>query len=251
MKLNKKGYMLIEIILASVIAFGVGYFILQLVINLKNKNDDLLVETLTTTDQTIIMNKLMYYAKKENNDFTCKITTDGKTLYYEDKEGNNNIITILNDYAAFGNEINCDYTDNRLQISIPLDVKQLADRDFDVKFDYNPYSANDPSSSTTSGLYKITTETCKSANPIGGGTWHTIDECIATCNNACRTTDSGSGVILYICDSYCASGQTYSDGSCYYRETSVSYGSECAEKVNFDKCGSHSINEQNIKCYSQ
>ena len=50
MKLNRKGYMLVEIILASAIAFGVGYFILQMVINLKNKNDDLLVETLSAID---------------------------------------------------------------------------------------------------------------------------------------------------------------------------------------------------------
>ena len=44
-KLNNKGYMLVEIILASVIAFGVAYFILDLVIKLKNKNDDLFVDT--------------------------------------------------------------------------------------------------------------------------------------------------------------------------------------------------------------
>ena len=63
MKLNKKGYMLVEIILASALAFGLAFFIIDLVIRLKNKNDDLLVENLITTDKTIITNKLMSYAK--------------------------------------------------------------------------------------------------------------------------------------------------------------------------------------------
>ena len=58
-KLNSKGYMLVEIILASVIAFGVAYFIINLTIKLKNKNDDMLVETQVKTDQAIITNKLM------------------------------------------------------------------------------------------------------------------------------------------------------------------------------------------------
>ena len=35
---NNKGYMLVEIILASVIAFGITYFIVDLTIKLKNKN---------------------------------------------------------------------------------------------------------------------------------------------------------------------------------------------------------------------
>ena len=58
-KLNNKGYMLVEIILASVIAFGVAYFILDLVIKLKNKNDDLFVDTLARTDQAIITNTII------------------------------------------------------------------------------------------------------------------------------------------------------------------------------------------------
>ena len=57
-KLNNKGYMLVEIILAFVIMFGLIYFLMDLVINLKNKNDDLVVDTIVKTDQTIISNKL-------------------------------------------------------------------------------------------------------------------------------------------------------------------------------------------------
>ena len=40
--------MLVEIILASAIAMGIAYFITDLTIKLKNKNDDLLVKTLSS-----------------------------------------------------------------------------------------------------------------------------------------------------------------------------------------------------------
>ena len=84
-KLNNKGYMLVEIILASVIAFGVAYFILDLVIKLKNKNDDLFVDTLARTDQAIITNTIMRDIYNKNTQFSCnnipKSVDDNKFKY--------------------------------------------------------------------------------------------------------------------------------------------------------------------------
>ena len=71
MGMNNKGYMLVEIILASVLAFGVAYFITTLTIKVKNKNDDMFVETKVTTDKAIITNKLMEYAINEGENFDC------------------------------------------------------------------------------------------------------------------------------------------------------------------------------------
>ena len=171
MKLNKKGYMLIEIILASVIAFGVGYFILQMVINLKNKNDDLLVETLTVTDKTIILNKLIDYIKNQETNFSCndengenRLTVSGNTIKIDDK-----IIDIVNDYATVG-EVQCHSSDDYLMIKIPIEVRQLSDKNFDVEFNYypsngittvpeEPTTEPEPSTSTTpseTGVYTIT-----------------------------------------------------------------------------------------------
>ena len=62
---NNKGYMLVEIILAFAITFALLYFMMDLVFKIKNKNDDLLVETIVKTDSTIIANKLMELAKNE------------------------------------------------------------------------------------------------------------------------------------------------------------------------------------------
>ena len=130
MKLNRKGYMLVEIILASAIAFGVGYFILQMVINLKNKNDDLLVETLSATDQTIIMNKLMQYANS-SSDFDCsKLKINDKKIIYD-----TDIIDIVNEYVDVGT-ISCNNDQKLLSITIPLSVKQIKDKSFDVNFRY-------------------------------------------------------------------------------------------------------------------
>ena len=67
-KMNNKGYMLVEIIMAFVITFGILYFMMDLIINIKNKNDDLLVETIVKTDSSIITNKLMEYAISDVED---------------------------------------------------------------------------------------------------------------------------------------------------------------------------------------
>ena len=71
-KLNNKGYMLIEIVLASVIAFGLAYFMLELTLKLKNKNDDLMVETLMATDNAIISNAIMRELQENNGNFDMR-----------------------------------------------------------------------------------------------------------------------------------------------------------------------------------
>ena len=131
MKLNKKGYMLVEIILASALAFGLAFFIIDLVIRLKNKNDDLLVENLITTDKTIITNKLMSYAKSETKNFACnKLTITGNTVKYKDE-----VIDIITDYANVG-ELSCSTVGGIVSITIPISVPQMPNKDYDITFDH-------------------------------------------------------------------------------------------------------------------
>lgn len=133
LRLNNKGYMLVEIILAAVIAMGVAYFITDLTIKAKNRNDDLLVKTLASTDQSIIYNTIMKDLSNENNIFKCsdiKIT-DNKFEY----KGSNNIISDYVD-VQYDPSTDCSYTDDgKITINIGLDVPQLSD-DFDVKIEY-------------------------------------------------------------------------------------------------------------------
>lgn len=132
-KLNNKGYMLVEIILAFALAFGIAYFILDLTINLKNKNDDLMVETLVTTDQTIIANKIMEKILENNNieDFDCsKISKSDQTIKYGD-----DLIVVVNDYAEVG-DIICSNELGAINVKVSLSVKQMSDKNFDAVIDY-------------------------------------------------------------------------------------------------------------------
>ena len=59
MKLNNKGYMLVEIIVASVIALVMAYFLIDITINLVNKNNDYYVESTLLTDKSLVTKEIM------------------------------------------------------------------------------------------------------------------------------------------------------------------------------------------------
>jgi len=129
MRLNKRGYMLVEIILATAIAFGMAYFLLNMTVKLKNKNADLLVETLVSTDQAIIMNGIMSKLKGA----TCaevreKIEVTDKKISIDGE-----MIDVVNEYTKIG-EINCvKVADSIVTVTLTLRVKQIPDKNFDVE----------------------------------------------------------------------------------------------------------------------
>ena len=123
-KLNSKGYMLVEIILASVLAFGVAYFIINLTIKLKNKNDDLFVDTEVETDRSIITNKLMDDIMKEKEHFDCsKLEKNANTIKYDGKN-----VDIVNENIDIGILVcSNDSTNGIVDVTIPMSVKQMPD----------------------------------------------------------------------------------------------------------------------------
>ena len=128
MKLNNRGYMLVEIILASALAFGMAYFMISMTVKLKNKNDDMLIETLVSTDQTIIMNGIMRELK--GNDCT---TVESKLMIQNKKvliDGS--VIDVVNDYTTVG-DLTCSENTNVVSITLPLTVEQMKDKDFNVE----------------------------------------------------------------------------------------------------------------------
>ena len=130
--MNRKCYMLVEIILASVIAFGIAYFLINLTIKLKNKNDDMFVETLVETDRAIITNKIMENIFSEDDEFDCsKLNKDNNTIIYNNKE-----IDIVNEYTQVGN-IECQKSDGYVSIKIPLSVIQMSDKNYDILINHN------------------------------------------------------------------------------------------------------------------
>lgn len=137
-RLNNKGYMLVEIVLASVLAVMVAYFITDLTIKLKNKNDDLLVKTLVYTDQAIIYNTIMKDLYSDNypdgvscDDIASKmsINTDNKIFKYD------GFTNIVSKYAELFNSSCLDYEDY-IQLTIPIKVNQLSNDNFNVNIKF-------------------------------------------------------------------------------------------------------------------
>lgn len=213
-RLNNKGYMLVEIILASVIAFGIVYFIFDLTINLKNKNEDLMVIALTQTDKTIIMNGLMSNITDVN--FCDEINISGRTIMYGD-----NVIDIVNDYAEVGNLVcNSDEDSPDIKVKIPIRVKQLAEENFDININYFKGDIISP--------------TCK-VDTISGSeikfvvsdnvmvSYYGFDSSYEGGKSDTATINGEGDITMYLKDS---SGNT---GSCSVSVTLREDGSECLE----------------------
>lgn len=153
-KLNRKGYMTVEIIIASVIAFSIAFFLMEITIKLVDISDNEYVNTNFMTDKALIMKNI-----KENiqNDIeSCgKISyidfdeqyelfsgyggqwlivfENGKQSVLSVEKGNNNdiIVTYFNtnneSYSkTFGNglknvEVNYDIYDNYIYFRIKGD----------------------------------------------------------------------------------------------------------------------------------
>ena len=82
-KLNKKGYMLVEIIVASVIAFSIAYYLLNLTYKFKDKNEDVYYSTTMLSDKINITKNIM-------NDLEGKKVTNSASS----TESNNNYIIL-------------------------------------------------------------------------------------------------------------------------------------------------------------
>lgn len=133
MKLNNKGYMLVEIVLASFIAMMVAYLMFNLTIKLKNKNDDLLVLTLVKTDAALMENEIMRGINLHGKSFNCSyINISGNKFTYND--GLRNYSFDINNYATISN-ITCNVDASYIQIKIPISVSQLENNfDIDIKY---------------------------------------------------------------------------------------------------------------------
>lgn len=132
-KINNKGYMLVEIILASALAMIVAYFVIELTIKLKNKNDDLLVKTLVATDQAIMYNTIMDDVYNSDKAVDCDYID---SMLKIDKENNvfkyGEFTNVVSEYATI-DDYTCIEDNSSIILNIPMEVKQLPDDNFDVE----------------------------------------------------------------------------------------------------------------------
>lgn len=83
MKLNRKGYLTVEIILASAVAFAIAFFLMEITVKLVSKTDDVYHETVITYDDAIMINNI----KDKIIDYI--IETDGLALVNCESKGCN------------------------------------------------------------------------------------------------------------------------------------------------------------------
>ena len=111
MKLNNKGYLIAEIIVASVIAMGLAYFLLELVIDVKNKNDSYYVTTMLETDKTLMTKEVMddVSSYKIKDIYTNNINYVDITFIIDGKDVNKRITIDKNKklfkYGIFENDV--------------------------------------------------------------------------------------------------------------------------------------------------
>lgn len=98
-KLNKKGYLAVEVILASVVAVSIAVFLIDLTVKMVNKTNDNYTNTLFLTDKALITNNLRKEIKKdiekEKNGPIQRVDFNGKyTCNLKFTGGNTSNITI-------------------------------------------------------------------------------------------------------------------------------------------------------------
>lgn len=99
MKLNNKGYLIVEVILAGVLTFTMAYFLINLTLKIRNRYDDVNVETVMLNDKTVITNEIM--GDVVNNEITnVENITNGIKINFED--GNSKELTIVNNTITYG-----------------------------------------------------------------------------------------------------------------------------------------------------
>ena len=244
MKLNRRGYMLIEIILASVLAFGMAYFMISMTIKLKNKNDDLLVETLVSTDQTIVMNAIM----RELKGTDC--TNVNNKLKIQDKKIliDGSVIDIVNDYVTVG-ALSCNEDNNIISVNIPLDVKQINDRYFNVELYWLKKG-------DSTKLYTKTTKTCDYYTTNATQTemqrdYNTLIDCQSNCpsGGSCRKQTGTAYACVY--NTYSCSSGILSGTKCYHfsEPTKTEQTASCTPKTEYNSCNNTAnYGKQNITC---
>ena len=91
-KLNRRGYLTIEIILASVMTFVIAFFLIDLTMNFSDKTDFAYDDAVLTTDKALVMKNIKAYLEEDICDY------GGISNVFC---GNNNVCTIrFNDIST-------------------------------------------------------------------------------------------------------------------------------------------------------
>ena len=99
MKLNNKGYLIIEVILAGALTFAMAYFLINLTLKVRAGFDDVNVETVMLNDKTVVTNEIMDDVVGNKVKNIVKID-NGIKINFED--GTSKDLTIVNNTITYG-----------------------------------------------------------------------------------------------------------------------------------------------------
>lgn len=134
-KLNKKGYLTIEIILGSVIAFAIAFFLIEITAKMISNNNDTFRDTIITTDNALIISGVKSeieikstdtgVSEIECNNNSCDIkfadNSNGK-LYISKDEKKTTIIYEMNNVITYQKELDSSLSDIKLTSNITGEV---------------------------------------------------------------------------------------------------------------------------------
>ena len=102
MRLNNKGYLIVEVILAGVLTFTMAYFLINLTLKIRNRYDDTNVETVLLNDKTVVTNEIMddIISNKVND---VSSITNGIKITFED--GSSKELTVIDNTIYYINNI--------------------------------------------------------------------------------------------------------------------------------------------------
>ena len=140
MKLNNKGYLIVEVILAGVLTFTMAYFLINLTLKIRNRYDDGNAETVMLNDKTVITNEIMSDVI-DNKIISVDDITNGIKISFED--GSSKDLTIVGNTINYGSytkklsdnaivgDINIKRNGNYFLLEIPITTK-YSDKDFGI-----------------------------------------------------------------------------------------------------------------------
>ena len=181
MKLNRKGYLIVEIIVASVLAMGIAFFLVRLTISFSRKDEDIYKSISFTNDKNIITNKIMsdfsfytlYDISKEVNAEKSIYIVKFTYLFYEKTSEKTLTIDKKNKTITYGNyskkienalkigDVSIDINDNQ-SVSIIIPITNIYnDEDYSIRL-FVPYSVKSTMSILSLGDYVSYTPTSTS-----------------------------------------------------------------------------------------
>ncbi len=123
MKLNRKGYLTIEIILGAVIAFGIAFFLIEITTKLVSVSEDNYKDTIVSTDSALIISEVKELIEKENSRIT-NISCSNNTCTISSSNGqyslkvDNNKLSYSKDNTLYERNIDSSLSDITLTSSV-------------------------------------------------------------------------------------------------------------------------------------